>query len=285
MAGPTKTADRRQRRREGEGAPPARPPSEPGRAPSVQRAPRRLRLPGGRRLRLPGRRALVLLLVLALALSGFGVWALYGSGWLRVERVGVDGTRVLTERQVRAAADVPLGAPVISVDRSAVERRLEKHLPRIAEADVVRAWPHGIGLKVTERKPELALKKAGKYIEVDAEGVRFATVPKPPKGVPLLDMEVAKSPSLRHFGATRLRKEAVKVAAALPESVHRDTRVIRVRSYDAITFQLKGGRTVLWGSAERGEAKAKTLTALMKAAKEAEHFDVSVPSAPAASGS
>jgi cell division protein FtsQ len=60
---------------------------------------------------------------------------------------------------------------------------------------------------------------------------------------------------------------------------------VRVRSYDSITLELTGGRTVLWGSGEQEAAKAKSLTALMKAAEDAEHFDVSVPSAPASSGS
>ncbi|MGH3309321.1 MAG: cell division protein FtsQ/DivIB, partial [Streptomyces sp.] len=245
-------------------------------ASGLRRAPWR-RGPRGRRL---------LLLTLApVALAGFGVWALYGSSWLRVERVSVSGNQVLTGDQVRAAARIPVGTPVGSVDGTAAERRLRAALPRLGDVQVVRAWPHGIGLKVTERKAELVIGKAGKYVEVDDEGVRFATVPQQPKGVPLLAMEVRRSAGLRHFGAARLRREAVAATTALPESVARETRTVRVRSYDSITLELTGGRTVLWGSGERGTAKAKSLTALMKAAKGAEHFDVSVPSAPASSGS
>ncbi|WP_419183809.1 cell division protein FtsQ/DivIB, partial [Streptomyces albidus (ex Kaewkla and Franco 2022)] len=233
----------------------------------------------------PRRRALSLVFALAALLGGFGVWALYGSNWLLVERVSVSGNEVLTEKQVRDAAGIPVGTPLLSVDRTAAERRLKARLPRLDNIDVVRAWPHGIGLKVIERKPELVMKRDGNFVEVDDEGVRFAVVPKQPKGVPLLAMEVKRSASLRHFGSARLRREAVDVADSLPESVARDTRTVRVRSYDSVTLELTGGRTVLWGSGEQGAAKAKSLTALMKAAKGAEHFDVSVPSAPAASGS
>lgn len=236
------------------------------------------------RLRLPGR-VLLLALALTFLLGGFGTWALYGSNWATVERVSVSGTEVLTEEQVRAAARIPLGAPLLSVDRAAAERRLRGALPRVDSVDVVRAWPHGIGVKVTERKPELAMKEDGNFVEVDDEGVRFAVVPKQPKGVPLLVMEVQRSAGLRHFGSERLRREAVSVAGSLPKSVARDTRTVRVRSYDSITLELTQGRTVLWGSGEQRAAKAKSLTALMKAAKDARHFDVSVPSAPAASGS
>jgi hypothetical protein len=86
-----------------------------------------------------------------------------------------------------------------------------------------------------------------------------------------------------HLGEERVLLGAVSVATALPQPVHRDTRVIRVRSYDAISLELTGNRTVVWGSPEYPEAKAAALTAAMKAAPEARHFDVSVPSAPAVS--
>nr|WP_246531373.1 FtsQ-type POTRA domain-containing protein [Streptomyces bathyalis] len=230
-------------------------------------------------------RALLVVLALALGLTGFGAWALYGSNWVLVERVSVSGNDVLTEKQVRDAARIPVGTPLLSVDRAAAERRLETSLPRLDEVRVVRAFPHGIGIEVTERKPELVMKHAGKFAEVDVEGVRFDVVPEQPKGVPLLVMEVERSAGLRHFGKERLRREAVRVATSLPDSVSRDTRTVRVRSYDSITLELTGGRTVLWGSGEQGSAKAESVTALMKASKDARHFDVSVPSAPASSGS
>jgi len=103
--------------------------------------------------------------------------------------------------------------------------------------------------------------------------------------VPIVEMQVADSPSLDRFGRQRLRESAVRVAGALSESVRRDTRTILVRSYDSVTLELTGGRTVLWGSAERGVAKTKALAAVMKAERDARYFDVSVPSAPAASSS
>ncbi|NLU67627.1 FtsQ-type POTRA domain-containing protein [Streptomyces sp. HNM0574] len=237
------------------------------------------------RWRKPRRLTVILALVATVALTGFAVWALYGSDWLRVEKVSVSGTRVLSEQEVRHAAGIPLGDPVITVDRPAVERALLAELPRLATADVVRAWPTGIGLNVTERRPELVQEKAGKYVEVDRDGVRFATTTTRPKGVPLLVMNLQDSPNAAHFGPARMRREAVRVAQSLPASVARDTRAIRVRSFDSVRLELSGGRTVLWGSGERGAAKAKSLTALMKAAKGSDHFDVSVPSAPAASGS
>ncbi|WUS96563.1 FtsQ-type POTRA domain-containing protein [Streptomyces sp. NBC_00708] len=239
--------------------------------------------PEGRRL---SRRRLLVLIAAAVLLLGSGVvWALYGSSWLRVEQVRITGVRVLAPAEVERAAEVPMGSPLVSVDTGAIEKRLRQKLPRIDSVDVVRSWPHGIGLKVTERQPVLLVKKGAKFIEVDAEGVRFATVDKAPVRVPLLELASGSSASLRRFGGDRLVREAVRVAGDLPDGVAEDTRVVRVTSYDAISLELSGDRTVMWGSGEAGAVKAKVLTALMKAAPKAGHFDVSAPTAPAVSGS
>ncbi|MER7765043.1 FtsQ-type POTRA domain-containing protein, partial [Streptomyces sp. NPDC097619] len=224
-------------------------------------------------------------LAAAALLAGGGAWALYGSSWLRVEKVGVTGTDVLTPAQVRAAAAVPLGSPMAAVDTDEIADRLRGALPRIETVDVVRAWPHGIGLKVTERTPVLLVRKGTGYVEVDASGVRFATVTKAPKGIPELFLDASASPSLRRFDSERLLHEAVLVADGLPAEVSRQTRALRVRSYDSFVLELTKGRIVVWGSPREGEAKGRALGALLKAAPGAVQFDVSAPSAPAASGS
>ncbi|MGW2421694.1 cell division protein FtsQ/DivIB [Streptomyces sp. NPDC001709] len=245
--------------------------------------------PSARRLGRPRLRAMVILAVVLVLLGAGTTWVLYGSAWLRVGHVSVSGTRVLTPAEVREAADVPVGAPMISVDTDAIEARLRRKLPRIDTVDVVRAWPHGIGLKVTERTPVLLVRDDEGFVEVDDDGVRFATVPQAPNGVPLLELSLSRSgsgaASNRRFGADRLVREAVRVAGDLPGAVAKATRSVQVRSYDAISLELADGRTVAWGSAENGRAKARALTALMKAAPGARHFDVGVPTAPASSGS
>ncbi len=182
MAGPT-TAERGARQQESSGPPRAR------------------------RFGPPRLRTIIIIAVALVLLAGGSVWLLYGSNWTRVEDVSVTGTDVLTPAQVREAADVPVGDPLVSVDTGAVEARLRRKLPRIDEVAVERSWPHGIGLKVTERTPVLLVRKGGKYVEVDDEGVRFATVSKAPKGVPALELDPARSgsaaASLRRFAGAR----------------------------------------------------------------------------------
>ncbi|MFD9453637.1 cell division protein FtsQ/DivIB [Streptomyces sp. NPDC059985] len=236
---------------------------------------------GGRSRRVP----VLVSLAAAVLLAAAGTWVLYGSAWLRVEKVTAAGTEVLTPEQVLTAAAVPVGAPMVGIDTDEIAQRVRTGLPRIDSVDVERSWPHGIGLKVTERKPVLLIKKDAEFVEVDASGVRFDTVAKPPAGVPVLELDAARSPSARRFDEQRLLNEAVGIAGGLPKAIAAQTVQVKVRSYDSVVLELTKGRTVVWGSGELGEAKGRALTALLKASPKAVHFDVSVPTAPAVSGS
>ncbi|MFI5985730.1 cell division protein FtsQ/DivIB [Streptomyces sp. NPDC051555] len=265
---------------------PPKPPKPGKTAKAARRSP--FRGPGGPRST-PGRlRRGPVLLAAALAavlLGAGGTWVLYGSSWLRVEKVTAGGTEVLTPAQVLAAAAVPVGAPLVGVDTDEIESRVRAKLPRVDTVTATRSWPHGIGLKVTERKPVLLIKKGADFVEVDASGVRFDTVAKAPAGVPVLELSAGQSPSARRFDEERLLREAVAVAGDLPKAVARETLLVKVGSYDSVVLELTRGREVVWGSGEQGEAKGRALTALLKAVPKADHFDVSAPTAPAVSGS
>ena len=168
---------------------------------------------------LPGPRVLVAWTVLLALLGGLGTWALYGSDWLRIDRVSVNrsgGPAELTEEQILDAAAVPVGSPMASLDKGAVSRRLLAELPRLDSVRVVRAWPDGVSLKVVERVAVLQEATADGFAEVDDDGVAFAENAAALDGVPLLELREGDTPSWRRFGADRVRAEAASVLAALP---------------------------------------------------------------------
>ncbi|HEX8005557.1 MAG TPA: FtsQ-type POTRA domain-containing protein, partial [Trebonia sp.] len=82
------------------------------------------------------------------ALAAFGViagvaWALLDSRLLVVRSVTVAGTRMVPATEVVAAADVPLGTPLIRVNTGQVARRVEG-IRQVASATVTKNWPDGL---------------------------------------------------------------------------------------------------------------------------------------------
>ena len=57
---------------------------------------------------------------------------------------------------------------------------------------------------------------------------------------------------------------------------------VEVESVDQISLALKGGRTVIWGSAADSATKADVLKVLLK--QHAKTYDVSVPGQPTTAG-
>ncbi|MEZ0095984.1 FtsQ-type POTRA domain-containing protein [Streptacidiphilus sp. EB129] len=233
------------------------------------------------RLRL-SRRGWALIGVLVAALLGTGCWLLLFSSVLDVRTVTVTGNRALTTDQVLAAAAVPLGGPLERLDTGAVAARVRQALPRAARVDVGTSLPHTVRIQITERVAIAAVKDPdGRYTQVDADGVRFATGGSAPAGVPVVELSLsaAGKAALSAFPEQVLVASAVEVAKALPPSVAAQTRSVVVHSYDDLELQLGGGAQVLWGSPERSARKAVVLVALLK--QQGTTYDVSAPDDPA----
>ena len=216
------------------------------------------------------------------ALLGTACWLVYFSSVLGVRVVEVSGTRELTPAQVLAAARVPLGGPLERLDTGAIRARVLNALPRVAGLRVGTDLPHTVRLQVTERVAVAAVEGGdGQYTLVDATGVRFATGPSAPAGVPVvqLALSAAGKSALPDFPQTALVDGAVLIAKSLPPAIGRDTRAVVVHSYDDMELQLTGGATVLWGSPERDARKAVVLVALLK--QKAGTYNVTAPDDPA----
>ena len=88
--------------------------------------------------------ALVALVVLALVATRTPL--------LDVDRVTVAGNERTSVDDVRNAAGIRLGEPLLSIDLGTVASRVEE-LPWVASADVTRSWPSTVKIQVTEREP------------------------------------------------------------------------------------------------------------------------------------
>lgn len=202
---------------------------------------------GRRRLR----RVLGLLAVLALAALAV---AATRSPLLDVDRVTVRGTDARAD-EVREAAGVALGEPLVSVDPGAVAGRVEE-LPWVADARVDRAWSGTIAIAVTARRA-IAVVGAAPGVVVDADGVAFGPAPAdadlpllpgaaPEPGAPVADRSAP----------------AVAVLAGLPDDLRGE--VAEARADDGlVTLVLDDDIEVRWGDERQAGPKADALGAVL----------------------
>jgi cell division protein FtsQ len=227
------------------------------------------------RRRLMGRLAryrVQLLVLLGLAVGSVLVWLVYFSAVLGVHRVQVEGTTLLTAEQVEAAAAVPAGTALASVDLEEVAERV-RALDPVADVRVERLWPRGLSIVVTERRAVAVVRQSGLLSGMDADGVLFRTYDSPPDHLPLVDAEM-----LEATGRDDALAEVATALAALDADVARRVGHVEVASRDAIVLVLGSGDRVTWGSAEESDLKGQVLTVLLE--QEASAYDVSVPGQP-----
>ena len=227
------------------------------------------RLAARGRARRRTRLAVTLSVAALLMLLGLAGWLALDTGLLGVQDVRVTGTERLDPAQVRAVAAIPAGTPLARLDTGSVADRLGR-LPEVAAVDVVRDWPRSVTIRVRERVPAAVQARGTAYVLVDRSGVVFASVDHRPPGLPVVSAPVdAGQPALR---------AALDVLEALPAAVRRSVRQVRAASAEEVVVQLSKGRTVRWGSPDRGARKAAVLAVLVT--RKAHVYDVSAPDAP-----
>jgi cell division protein FtsQ len=219
----------------------------------------------------PDPRRRVLLIVAAVVVLAVGVtWLVAFSSVFGVRSVQVRGTHALSAAQVRIAAAITNGTPLVRVDTAAITRRVEK-LPDVESAQVSTSFPSTVMITVNERKPIGFVQTGGHDMLVDHTGYQYRAVAKAPVHLPRFVVP-AGTDALTTGGAV------ATVAAALPASLLSKVTSIEALDANAITLVLDRGRIVAWGSADRSADKARILPALLK--QSGTRFDVTDPDQP-----
>ncbi len=122
-----------------------------------------------------GRRRLRRLLIAVGVLAALAlVWAFTYSSFLDVDHVVVSGQAHTTEAEVRGAANIGRGEPMVYLDAAGAARRVEA-LPWVASASVHRSYPGTVHVDVVERVPAVAEPlQAGGFRLIDGEGHAIA---------------------------------------------------------------------------------------------------------------
>ena len=206
-----------------------------------------------------------------LALLAGGVWLVELSPVLAVRSVKVEGVPAGVVRDITRRADVTMGTPLARVDTAAIARRVIASAT-LAEVVVSRSWPSTIVISASPRVPVLAVKNPqGQVQVVDFQGIAYATVGAPPRGVPLIQT-VENPPSKDSLRA------GIAVLQALSSSQRTRVSNVTISGANLVTLKLRGV-TVVWGGASEPELKVKVITALLRQ-KGVRTIDVSAPRTP-----
>ena len=184
------------------------------------------------------------------------LWFLWAGPVLAVATVRVDGAGSLAADEVRTAAGIEVGTPLLRVDVEDAEARVGR-LPHISAVEVTRGWPRSVVITVVERVPVAVVGEAGRRALVDRDGVQFDTVTgPPPPGVVPLDVDDPGPGD----AATLAALEAL---VALPGDVRGGIDGAAVAGPEDITLTLTDGTLVRWGGPAESATKATVLTALL----------------------
>ena len=91
--------------------------------------------------------------------------------YFKTEKIAVEGERVLTREEILKTAEVQKGDNLVAMNLRTLRKKLRAH-PWIADADVRRAFPDSIHIRIREQDP-LAVLDFGRPFLVNTSGVIF----------------------------------------------------------------------------------------------------------------
>lgn len=215
-----------------------------------------------------GAKALLATALATVIVVGIGA-LLYFTPVMSARHLEVTGIAAVTADEVRQAAAVRLGTPLLQIDTGKVAGRVAA-IRRVASVRVARHYPSVLRIAVTERIPVVVQDFPDGPHLFDRDGVDFATAPPPPR-LPYLETD--------HPGPTDpATKAALQVMTALRPEVADQVSRVAAPSVDSVTLTLADGRVVVWGNTDRTVEKAQKLAALLT--QPGHTYDVSSPDLP-----
>lgn len=204
--------------------------------------------------RVPHRKLIIAAIVVVLVAAA-ATWIVAFSPVFGVKTVQVRGAQHLSAVQVRSAAAIAGGSPLVRLDTDAIRTRVEE-LPDVASATVTTSFPSTVTITVTERVPIGVVRAGNEYRLVDRTGQQYRAVAKRPANLPLFALPAGAT-------AQASGSAVATVAAALSAKLRAKISSIQALNPDEITLVLADGRLVQWGSAGQSAAKARVLPALL----------------------
>lgn len=207
-------------------------------------------------------------------LSGMLAVAIF-SPLMSLRVIQVEGATTLDAKVLQNALSSQIGTPLALIDYGKIKQDLDA-FPRIRSFVTEAVPPSTLVIRISERSPIAQVQSSSGFQIIDAAGVVITTSSTRVEGLPLLLVDAPNSKSSA-FRAT------VQVLLSLPSSIRSVVTEIKANSQDSVVFAMSGvHQSVIWGSSERSDLKAKVLEDLIKVqgGKANLEYDVSAPLSP-----
>ncbi|SEJ46893.1 cell division protein FtsQ [Demequina mangrovi] len=208
-------------------------------------------------------------------------WVVLASPVLALDPTQVEVTgygTVVDAEDVAAVVATHEGQSLATLASSGLADEL-REVPGVRDATVERVWPRGLVIELTSREPVAAVpNEDGGFDLLDAEATRVGRSKKTPENLPVVEVPVGEENQ-------RILDAVLAVMNEMPVKLRDRVRDVSATTEDTVTFVLRNGPEVKWGSAEDSPLKAKVLEVLLASeeAKGAVEIDVSAPTLPTVS--
>ncbi len=184
----------------------------------------------------------------------------------------------MTEQVDAAAVDTVLAAyngdslALLNVPHVADQLR---DIAGVQDATVERVWPAGLRVTITPREPVAAIASGDGFVLLDADAVKVGQVDAVPADLPVLDIPLGTDND-------RILNAVLEVVRNLPASILDRVESVGAQTEDTVSFTLRDGPRVEWGSAQDSALKAQVLDVMLTsgAGAQADVIDVSAPTLP-----
>lgn len=175
---------------------------------------------------------------------------------LALRTITIEGNSRVTTEEIAAAVEGQLGTPLALLDSDRITRDLAR-FPLIRSYVTETVPPDTLVIHIVERAPVGSIKTGSVYRVVDPAGVELSRSPDRVPGVPVIDIAGAGLDSAAFASV-------VEVMLALPGDLAGQVDTISARTKDDVTLSMSGtNQTVVWGSADRSDYKARVLAAML----------------------
>lgn len=181
---------------------------------------------------------------------------------------------VVSPEQVTEVIARHEGTSLMMLNTGDVTSEIEQ-LVGVREVQITRVWPAGLRVEIVSSEPVAAIPQDSSFLLVDDLGETVDTADAAPEQLPVITIPVGE-------GSKRILAGVLDVVDEIPVALRDRVKGIEAQTEDSISFVLRDGPRVEWGSGEQSALKAQVLAALLDSEQTdgVDVIDVSAPSLP-----